>query len=311
MKSKNLANIQLYPSDNFKIAIDNLTRKAFELCIDGGEKLTAEITESRAKNIKSAITISNLEKLKIKFDEFHWAVFDACLSEIRAGNEYTTLAVLRRKLGGTANKKYLKDENSKKNSPVNLNLDTDIKNAIEELAMVRIVVDMEDTKKFYDSPTKSGIYKFNGYILPSESLEMSVNGQDATLYHFTSKSILFATSEMKDQVITCDNELFQPPVRMTRRTVAINHFLLRRILEMKGNAEISKTNKRVIPLRHTILTDTLYRACGLDNANKRTKQEARQTAEKFLNYFGEQKLIKGYSIETDRGGKARAINIEL
>ena len=297
MKSKNLANVQLYPSDNFKIAIDILTRKAFELCIDGKSGVSAEIIESHAKKIKSSVKISNLDKLKVKLDEFHWAVFDAFISAIRDGNEYTTLAILRRKLGGC--------------QAHTTSLDADIKNAIEELAMIRIAVNMEDTKKIYDSPTKSGTYKFNGYILPNESLEMSVNGQDATLYHFTSKSILFATSEMKDQVITCDNELFQPPVRMTRRTVSINHFFLRRILEMKGSAAISKTNKRVKPLRHTILFDTFYRACGLDNANKRTKQEARQTAEKILNYFVEQNVIKNYSIETGRGGKARAINIEL
>ena len=313
-KNAILANVQLYTTDHFKILIDNLTRKMFELQIDGGENLTADLIESHAKNIKSEIKISNLDKINVKLDEFHWAVFDACISIIKDGYEYTTLAILRRKLGGSANKwsATTKDENGNdKKVSVDLKLDDDIKNALEELAMVRIAVNMEDTKKFYESPTQSGTYKFNGYILANESLEMKVNGQEATLYHFTSKSILFATSEMKDQIITADQELFHPPIRMTRRSIAITHFLLRRIYEMKGSLEASKTNKRVTPLRHTILFDTLYKACGMENDNKMQKYNAREITEKILKYYEGKGFIKGYTFETGKAGKTRAINIDV
>lgn len=313
-KNAILANVQLYTTEHFKILIDNLTRKMFELQIDGEENLTAELIESRAKNIKSEIKISNLDKINVKLDEFHWAVFDACISIIKDGYEYTTLAILRRKLGGSANKKSItaKDENGNdKKVSVDLNLDNDIKTALEELAIVRIAVNMEDTQKFYESPTKSGTYKFNGYILANESLEMKVNGQEATSYHFTGKSILFATSEMKDQVITADQELAHPPIRMTRRSIAITHFLLRRIYEMKGSLEASKTNKRVTPLRHTILFDTLYKACGMENDNKRQKLNAREITEKILKYYVEKKFIEGYELETGKAGKVRAIQIKL
>ena len=132
-KNAILANVQLYTTDHFKILIDNLTRKMFELQIDGGENLTAELIESHAKNIKSEIKISNLDKLKIKLDEFHWAIFDACISIIKDGYEYTTLAILRRKLGGAANKKSAtaKDENGNdKKVSVDLKLDNDIKTTI-------------------------------------------------------------------------------------------------------------------------------------------------------------------------------------
>lgn len=305
MKENFLKNVQLYPSDECKITIDNLTRKAFELCIDGKSDEAFNLKESRAKNIQSTVAISNLDKLKIKFDEFHWAVFDACVSIIKDGYDYTTLAILRRKLGGAANKK------SSDNKVVDLTLDKDIQTAIEELAMVRIAVNMEDTKKFYDSPLESGKFEFNGYILANENLKMSVNGQAASLYHFPRRSILFVTSEMKNQVITTDQEFFNPPIRMTRRSIAINHFLLRRILEMKGSLEASKSNKKVKPLRHTILFDSLYRACGLESENRYVKQNARDIVVKILQYFIEKELIKGYEIETGRGGKARAIHFEL
>lgn len=299
MNDSLLKNVQLYPSDNFKLTIDNLTRTALEMCIDGENKVDLSLSESRIKNLKSEIKITNLDKIKVKFDEFHWAVFDACSSIIRDGNDYTTLAILRRKLGGSRNK----------NSREDLHLDTDIQNAIEELAMIRIAIDMRATEKFYDSPF-DGEYKFNGYILPNESLEMSVNGQAATLLHFNRQSILVVTSDMKDQVITTDQELFQPPIRMTRRSIAIHHFLLRRINEMIGSLDASKT-KRVKPLRHTILLDSLYKACGLENATKIEKQRSRDIAVKILNFFIEKDLIKGYSLESNKTGKIRAINFDL
>lgn len=301
MNESFLKNVQLYPSDNFKITIDNLTRTALEMCIDGENKVEFELSESRSKKLKTDIKITNLDKIKVKFDEFHWAVFDACSSIIRDGNEYTTLAILRRKLGGSRNK----------NSREDLHLDNDIQNAIEELAMIRINVNMKDTEKFYDSPFDSGGYKFYGYILPNESLEMSVNGQAATLFHFNHRSILVVTSDMKDQVITTDQELFQPPIRMTRRSIAIHHFLLRRINEMIGSLEASKTNKRVKPLRHTILLDSFYKACGLEKSSLIQKQRAREIAVKILHFFIEKELIKGFSLESSKNGKVRAIHFVL
>ena len=294
-------NVQLYPSDNFKITIDNLTRKAFEMCIDGGENVNITLNENNAKNIKSKISISNLDKLNVKFTEFHWAVFDACTSIIRDGNEFTTLAILRRKLGGARNKNNRED----------LKLDQAIKDALEDLSLVKIVADMEDTKKLYNPPLKSGKYKFNGYILPNESLEMSVNGQNATLIHFISKSILFTTSEMKDQIITCEQELFEPPIRMTPRSIAINHFLLRRVKEMIGSRDSAKSNKRIKPLRHTILLESLYKACGLETATRTVKQNVRQNIEKILNYFVKKDLIKGYEFKIGKAGQARTIHFQL
>lgn len=101
---------------------------------------------------------------------------------------------------------------------------------------------MEDTKKFYTTNTKDNSYKFRGYLLPSESLEMSVNGQTASIIQFLKRGVIFAFADMKNQIIKC---------------------ALHRINEIKGSLAASKINKFVKPLRHTILFDFLYRACGL------------------------------------------------
>jgi hypothetical protein len=290
-----LPNIQVYPAKNFKIAIDNLTRQMFEMCIDGKDEISLELVESHFKNIHSSIKISNLNSLKVKFTEFEYAVFDSTISERIAENEYTTAAILCRHLGCWHTP-----------SP---EIQKAVIHSLDKLACIRIIANLDGTQKFYNSPI--GDFEFRGYLLPSESLSMSINGQPSTLIHFLSKGPVFAIAEMKDQIITCPSELMQAPVRTTPRTIAINHFLLRRILEIKGSVETSKTNKRVKPLRHTILVDSLYKACGMEHASKFQKQDARKTANSVLNFFVEKNLIKNFSYETGKGGKIRAINFNF
>lgn len=227
--------------------------------------------------------------------EFDWAVFDAVISERIAGNEYTTTAIIARKLGAS-------------HTPTKAIRDA-ILDSLEKFAVIRIVADLDDIKKFYESPI--GHFKFRGYILASESLEMTANGQQADLIHFISKGVLFATSDMKNQILTCDQSLLEPPVRATPRSIAINHFFLRRILEMKGSANAAKSNKRIRPLHNIILFDSLYRACGLKSANLIQKQHAREIAEKILNFFVKKNFIKSYSLESGKAGKARAIILDV
>ncbi len=299
---KQLQNVQLYPTDTFKIAISNLARKAFEMCIDGKSEIEFELFESRTKKIKSKVRISNLNPLKIRFGEFEWAVFDACVSERIEGNEYTTVAIIARHLG-------CNNHNSDKQSHA---LTQAIIDSLEKLACIRIIAEPDtDIKKIYDSPLKSGSFKFRGYLLANESLEMSVNGQEATIVHFPKNGVVLVTAEMKDQIISCPQELLESPVRSTPCTIAINHFLLRRILEIKGSAETSKSNKRVKSLRHTILLESLYNACLDENPSKLQKQHARQTSKTILDYFVEKNLINGYEFESGKNGKVRAINLDF
>lgn len=293
ISNTSLPNIQVYPAKNFKVAIDNLTRQMFEMCIDGKDEISLDLVESHLKNIKSSVKISNLNSLAVKFTEFEYAVFNSTISERIADNEYTTAAILARHLGAW-------------HTPSSA-IQQAVIDSLDKLAAIRIVANLDGTQKFYTSPI--GDFEFRGYLLPSESLKMSINGQPSSLIHFISKGPLFAIAEMKDQIITCPQELMQAPVRTTPRTIAINHFLLRRILVIKGSVETSKTNKRVKPLRHTILFDSLFKACGMENASKFQKQDARKTADIILKFFVEKNLIKNFSYEIGNGGKIRAIQL--
>jgi hypothetical protein len=289
----NIPNIQVYPSKKFKLIIDNLTQKMFEIDIDGKSEISFDLVESHLKNITSSVKISNLNSLNTNFGEFEYAVFDATVSERLAGNEYTTAAILCRHLGCS-------------HTP-SAEIQKAVINSLEKLASIRIVANLDGTQKFYHSPI--GDFEFRGYLLSSESLQMSINGQFSTIIHFLSKGPVFGIAEMKDQIITTDPEFMHAPVRTTVRTIAINHFLLRRILTMKGSYEASKTNKRVNPLRHTILLDSLYKAC--DITGNRAKQQSREIIDIILNFFVGKILIKSFSYETGNGGKIRAIKFNF
>lgn len=288
-----LKNVQIYPAKNFKVAIDNLTRKMFEMCIDSKDEISFELVESRTKKIKSYIKIFNYGSLKIKFTEFEYAIFNSVISERIAENECTTAAILCRHLGSYR-------------TP-GIKLQQAVIDSLEKLACIRIVANLDGTQKFYTSPI--GDFEFRGYFLPSESRKMSVNGQPSKVIHFLSKGPVFAIADMKDQIITCPQELMQAPVKATIRSISINHYLLRRISEMKGSLEASKTNKRVKPLRHTILLDSLYKAC--DITGKRAKQQSREIADIVLKFFVEQNFINNFSYESEECGKIRSVFIDF
>lgn len=297
MKEENNA-IQLYPADKFKIAIDYLSKKTFDSNLASGETVKTELLDSRKGNITSKVTITNESKDAVSLGEFDFAVLDACISEIDKGNEYTTAAIIFHKLGG-GHVLYPQMQKA-------------ILDSLERLAKVRILIESEDAvKKNIVKSGKSGKANFRGYLLPTESLEVTINGQTVDAIHFLNKGIIYGNADRRNQIKTCDNVLLSPSVRATQRSIAINHFLLRRTLEIKGSTKTAKTNKRVKPLRHTILLDSLYNACLDENANFRAQQQARQTVEKILDYFIEKELIKSYSFEKDKFGKVRAIILDF
>ena len=79
--------------------------------------------------------------------------------------------------------------------------------SFERLASVRIIVEMEpDSKKKlgYDLKDKSSTYR--GYLLPTESVDVRINGQHTSSIHFLKQGIIFFIADMKDQMLTCSHD---------------------------------------------------------------------------------------------------------
>ncbi len=279
--------IQQYPSDNLKITIDRLSGKAFSSKLKAGESIKDIIVENRRKKIVTNITITNCSGDDVQFIEFDRAVFDVCISEQAKGNELITPRTIFHQLGG--------------GDKLTSNMRKAILESIEKLARVRVSANMEEPidKKMYDSI--DGESTFNGYLLPTETLKTKINGQNVTAIRFLSKGIIYGIADLKNQIITCPKNLLAPPVRATPRTVALNHYLLRRSLEIKGSNDRAAKNKYFRPLRKIITLQDMCEKCGIPFDDKRSRQQARETATAILQFFVDNGIIKNFRFEKEDG----------
>ena len=285
MNDKKNQGLILYPAKNLKVVVDNLNKKVFDKKIPAKKTLKDTLTESRKKKVSSTFTITNHSENDAELTEFDRAVLSVCIAEQAKGNQYTTANIIFHQLGGGRN---LTDK-----------MRNEILNSLEKLSKIRVEIDMGESaeKKMYSlkdtKASKDGEVVFRGYLLPTESITATVNGQTTDAIKFLSKGIIYGIANLKNQIETCPLNLLNAPIRATPRNIAVNHYLLRRTLEIKG----SKNGK----LRSVILFQDLYEKCGISSDNKRAKQQMRETATAILNFFVEQGVIKSFRFEKKDG----------
>ena len=290
--------IQLLPVQDFKIPIDFLSDEVFDAEFDANEIKSSEVVESRRKNIVSPYKIKNFSKSPIRLTEFDRAVRNACIAEQSAGNEYTTSERIYHRLGGGKN---LTDDMRKA-----------IMDSVWRLASVQIVIEMEKAQEKFGYGRDTGISTFRGYLMPTETLEVKINGQLVkSAIHFLKKGVIWGVADAKSQIISCDQKLLEAPIRHSERGIALNHFLVRRTLEIKGSHEAHKTNPHIRPLRKVILFETMLRKCGMENADSDTRRKVKKIIKEILEYEVELDVIKSYSFELVGGGKVRSISLEF
>lgn len=290
-------NIQVNPVKIFKISIDYLSHEALHTSLDAEESREGTIIESRSKGVTSTYKIVNVTSNGIQLSEFDCAVLNAVFSIKNAGNEFTTPEIIYHTLGGGH---VLTDEMHK-----------NIMNSLERLAAVRITVDMHDAKKKLGYGIDRDKTSFTGYLMPTEHVDTKINGQPVSSIHFLKQGIILSMSDMRDQLITCDQSLLKAPIRHTQRSIALHHYLLRRTLEIKGSHEAHKSNSRVKPLRKVIAFETMLKKCGLENCSREQRRNIKKIAEIILNFFVEQNVINSYTFDVRERGKIHSIIIDF
>ena len=175
-----------------------------------------------------------------------------------------------------------------------------IRNAFDKLSFIRIVVDLEPILKAYPKYRKNygKETKIIGMLLPCSFLEGEINGQKTFLIKMLDESPLMTYAKMKKQVLTYDaTPLDVPNQNNTPQVMTIANYLLRRVNLIRRGVNPS------------ILLETLYRNCGLENATKKQKQDARETIDKTLNHFKSEKVIENFTWKK-QDGEYRSITIE-
>ena len=184
-----------------------------------------------------------------------------------------------------------------------------IKAAIDKLGFTRIKIDLAPLFKAF--PKYAANFKGDrdraelvGILLPMKYLETEVNGQKTLVVKLLDESPLMTYAKLKKQIVTYDiTPLAIAGQNNTPTVMTIKNYLLRRINLMQS----AKRKKGLSPV---ILFETLYKNCGLADATKRQKQDARKEIEVTLNSFKADGVIQNFEFER-QDGAYRSIKIML
>lgn len=175
-----------------------------------------------------------------------------------------------------------------------------IKASIHKLMKTVITIDLEPLLKAFPKYRKRYIGKaeLTSSLLPCRYLDAEINGQKTLAVELFEESPLMTVAKLKKQVLTYDNEpLAIPNQNHTPQVIAIDNYLLRRVHLIKRG------------MNPSILLETVYRYCGIENATKWQKQDARKIIDDTLNHFKAEGIIKNFTWKKQEG-EYRSIAIE-
>lgn len=297
--------IQLQKCKEILVLIDKLSSCVFNAEIDD----IGAIIENRHLGIETPITIKLLKDENgndIPIDPFDKLILSAAISEVASGNDVVSFSRLFHTIGGG------RDMCDAPN----------IKNAIEEslskLRRIEITANVTELTRQYKQyaeqldavPNAKGQFILSGALLPSETICAVINGKviDGAI-HFLGKPVLLKIATMKGQIKRCNPDLLNVPIRATVQNLKLNYYLLERILKIKGSND-AKRKKRVHQLSNSILFDTVFSQCGLQDADKWQKQDFRKAISGILDHFVSEDFIDGYEFNKS-GKKFHSISINF
>ena len=169
-----------------------------------------------------------------------------------------------------------------------------IKASVKRLMTV-ITIDLAPLLKAFPKYRKRhvGSAELTAQILPCKMLDVEINGRRTFAVELLGESPLMTVAKLKQQLITYDLEpLAVPNQNNTEQVIVIKNYLLRRIKLIKRGLN----------------STTIYRECGLADADKWQKQNARKEILVTLNHFKAVGVIKDFKAER-QGNAFRAIKI--
>lgn len=280
-----LAKIIFGQDDNF--SIEDLINPEYD--INTGRKHNL--------SIKARISFEKLENMpevhlpQSLANPYNRAVHDAMLSLYLAGNRHITAEQVYHEMHGYKTRSKNPDRKVLR----------DIVTAIETLACSRVYIDATNEAKARGYHFKKT--QFSDNIIHTRGTHLVLmDGREVYAYEILTVPVLYEYSQAKGQILNCDNEMLALPdgLYMTPDNVILQHFLLRRIEEMKGK------NK----LGCVIKFDSIYEALDAENASREDKKRIRQKTKTLLDNWVDLKFIKGYT-EEKKGRLIYSIHIEL
>ncbi len=176
---------------------------------------------------------------------------------------------------------------------------------IDQNAMKKGVIPKDQQERFHQ---RGDYFEFNGYLLPSESISITMNGKIVDAIHLLQGGAIMANSQARSQITTSDINLMHPPIRTTENTVSINHYLLRRSKEIIGSNDPNRKHSK--KLQKIITFENMYKRIGIADGTRKQKFDARKIALKILDFFVESNFITGYSVN-QKNDSAYSVSIDF
>ena len=283
------------PIKNLVIPIDTVSKAAFNPSYETGKR---KVQECKNPKLFSYLSVDSPDALPNAFDEL---IYRAVISEIQADREFITPRMLFQDIGGSDF--HISDAWKDK-----------ILNSVKKLArswlIYKIPISLFNRMK-YEIPDKfkeiDDFVCFEGHLLDCQFITLK-KGDDIIdgAFKVIAKPPLFAMAEKKGQILSADISLWQVPnLKVTENTLVLKNYIIEYVLSVIGsrthkkfitigNGKNKRRINRITQLNETILLETLFAECGLQNLSKKQRQDARETAEKIMNHLQNLNVISDW-----------------
>lgn len=211
-------------------------------------------------------------------------VYNAVGALFSAGNKTVTTPMIYRAMGYSGKQPNKKDEQKIR----------------ESMQKMRGAVITLDNKQEIDNKYRYPLFRYNGTLLPSETVTATINGLEvAEAINIFREPPLLSFARGRRQISKVPLKLLQVPVNMTDGNVALVTYLQKRIAH---DRDAGKQQSR-------ILYATLFKELGIDDTKQR--QRTRATVTKILEYWkglNDIAYILDYTI--DRAGLTCVLNAD-
>ena len=272
------------PNDKLSHHAMTLSAEEFSSAVEDGAECRAVDAVTKGKKYYTRYWLEhvgedcNLERLT----EFDKDVLTACISFFAGGFDTVSVAMILRLITGSENRHASPEQRAA------------ILASVDKMMCTQIRVDMSATcKKYRDRVSKAEIVS---PILPCKRASIRINGQQADVIRFLDESPLITVARAKRQVLTFDVEALKVPgLNNTPRVVTIKFYVVERVHEIIAH--------KMTP---TITYDDVFNHCGLSDASKRQRQEARKVIRAVIEHMKRTNTISEWH-ECKKGDKYHGI----
>ena len=296
-----LKNVQVHPS-KVRVEINDKTSKVlFSASEEKYQHLMNGIAGGiiEAKKHKKHGKIKTNYKLKNKdgysdkkpLTELDRDILSACIAEWLAGNKYTTPNIIFRALVGKVGERGIAP------TPVMKEL---IMDRIRKLMFTEFSSDNIGESYTLLQYTNGDELKYiRSAILPCCIVQAKINGQVVDAIVFDRESPLLTIANLKSQVVRYDAALLDiPNQNNTPMNIALKNYVIRRVCEIK-------LHKQLTP---TLTFDDIYQKCGIENASRQTKANARNIIVELMQHLADKHFIDSFSvIKNSKGNKIHSV----